>query len=45
VDEPPYTHDPHLRLMIGPYLSTSFGIIVTKLDNAVSDSSMTASAG
>jgi SAM-dependent methyltransferase len=31
VDEPPYTHDPHLRLMIGPYLSTSFGIIVTKL--------------
>jgi len=45
VDEPPYTHDPHLRLMIGPYLSTSFGIIVTKLDDAVSDSSMTASAG
>lgn len=34
VDEPPYTHDPHLRLMIGPYLSTSFGIIVTKLENA-----------
>lgn len=29
VDEPPYTHSPHLKLRIGPFVSTSFGVIVT----------------
>ncbi len=28
VDERPYTHDPHLMLRIGPFVSTSFGVIV-----------------
>jgi 2-polyprenyl-3-methyl-5-hydroxy-6-metoxy-1,4-benzoquinol methylase len=30
VDEPPYSGKPHLKLRIGPYASTSFGLIVTK---------------
>ncbi len=30
VDEPPYTGQPHLKLRIGPYVSTSFGIIVAR---------------
>ncbi len=29
VDPPPYTHDVHLKLLLGPYAATSFGIIVT----------------
>lgn len=29
VDEPPYTHNPHLKLRYGPYVTTSLGIIVT----------------
>lgn len=29
VDEPPYTHQPHLKLRYGPYVTTSLGIIVT----------------
>lgn len=30
VDEPPYRGHPHLKLRLGPYASTSFGLIVTK---------------
>lgn len=30
VDKPPYTHNPHLRLMIGDYITTSIGLIVEK---------------
>lgn len=30
VDEPPYTGQPHLKLRLGPYASTSFGLIITK---------------
>jgi hypothetical protein len=30
VDMPPYLHDPHLRLELAGYISTSFGLIVTK---------------
>ncbi len=30
VDKPPYTHDPHLRLMFGDFMTTSVGLIVTK---------------
>lgn len=30
VDKPPYTHSPHLRLMIGDYVTTSIGLIVEK---------------
>jgi hypothetical protein len=30
VDEPPYTGMPHLKLRIGRFASTSFGLIVTK---------------
>lgn len=29
VDRPPYVLDPHLKLTIGPYVSTSIGLIVT----------------
>jgi hypothetical protein len=28
VDEEPYGHGPHLKLRIGPYASTSFGLVV-----------------
>ncbi len=30
IDLPPYLHDPHLRLEMGGYATTSFGIIVMK---------------
>lgn len=30
VDEPPYSGHPHLKLRIGGYASTSFGLIITK---------------
>lgn len=30
LDLPPYLHDPHLRIELGGYVTTSFGIIVTK---------------
>ncbi len=30
VDVPPYTSDPHLKLLIGKYISTSGGIVVTR---------------
>ena len=30
VDVPPYTSDRHLKLKIGEYTSTSFGIVITK---------------
>jgi 2-polyprenyl-3-methyl-5-hydroxy-6-metoxy-1,4-benzoquinol methylase len=30
VDLPPYLHDPHIRLELEGYVTTSFGIIVTK---------------
>ncbi len=29
VDVPPYTHEPHLKLQLGHYVSTSIGIIAT----------------
>jgi hypothetical protein len=29
VDQVPYTHAPHLKLQLGPFVSTSIGIIVT----------------
>lgn len=29
VDQVPYTHAPHLKLQLGPYVATSMGIIVT----------------
>jgi len=32
VDEPPYSGSPHLKLRIGGYASTSFGLIVAKID-------------
>jgi hypothetical protein len=28
VDERPYTNDPHLKLRVGPYVATSYGMIV-----------------
>lgn len=30
IDTPPYKHNPHLRVMIGEYVSTSFGLVITK---------------
>jgi len=30
IDVPPYNHDPHLRLKIAEFVSTSFGIVVTR---------------
>lgn len=30
VDRPPYTHDPHLKLQLGRYVATSYGLIVEK---------------
>lgn len=30
VDEPPYNGETHIKLRIGPYASTSFGLIITK---------------
>jgi hypothetical protein len=33
VDEPPYTAIPHLKLRIGDYASTSFGLIITKSES------------
>lgn len=31
VDVPPYSHDPHLKLLLGDYVSTSVGIVVRKM--------------
>jgi 2-polyprenyl-3-methyl-5-hydroxy-6-metoxy-1,4-benzoquinol methylase len=28
VDRPPYTHDPHLKLQLGRYVATSYGLII-----------------
>ena len=30
VDRPPYTHDPHLKLQLGRYVATSYGLIIEK---------------
>ena len=30
VDEPPYSHDPHLRLRVADRVVTSFGLVITK---------------
>jgi hypothetical protein len=30
VDIPPYTHGPHLKLLISHFVSTSFGLIIQK---------------
>jgi SAM-dependent methyltransferase len=34
VDEPPYCHDPHIRLLVEGYVVTSMGIIVTAAERA-----------
>jgi hypothetical protein len=33
IDEQPYSHDPHLRLRVGDRVVSSFGLIVTKVDD------------
>ncbi len=30
VDRPPYSHDPHLKLQLGRYVATSYGLIIEK---------------
>lgn len=30
IDKPPYRKEPHIRLMIGNYVSTSIGLVITK---------------
>jgi SAM-dependent methyltransferase len=36
VDEPPYAGNPHIRLRLGPFVTTSFGLIVTAHKNQTS---------